>query len=170
MKIKNLWNKIVAKAKIKAKKPKPLTKRIAAKVAQQITKQTTKDVARQIQQLYLEHLKKKITLKELKAMLLYLIDDYVLVTYKEEVLTIRTEDIIKYERNCGTATIQLNLKKLSHSDDCYYYVLKIFPDTHSHVYSSNCLCFGDGYRACAKSIKDGRLDDFVDIVQQILRT
>ncbi len=164
-----IWNKIMAKTK--AKKPKQLTKRIAAKVAKQITKQTTKDVARQIQQLYLEHLKKKLTLKELKAMLLYLIDNYALVTYKEAVLTVQTEGIFRHysSNNYGSFNLNLHLKMLNYNE-CHYYILKIYPTGTRHIDSSGALCFGNGFRACEKSLQEGRIDDFVDIVQQILRT
>lgn len=158
-----IWNRVMAK------KVKPMTKVTAAKAA------------RKLQILYKKSFKKKLTIKELKAMLLYLIDEYASVTYEKNVLTIQTEDILMgyYNKNLGPAIIILDLKRAFEGKNPPYIEnssVKIkgldgyrFP--HRHVYSSSSdMCFGDGYSACRKSIIDGRLDDFFDIMQQMLRT
>ncbi len=127
-------------------------------------------IAKEIQSLFVKHLGKKIYIKEIKAMLVYLLDNYASVSYEKKLLTVRTEEIYSKGSNYGSADIKIDLKILG-KRDCHYYALHIYPTNCSdHVYSSGGLCFGEGWWASAKSLQEGRLDDFVDIVQQILRT
>ncbi len=127
---------------------------------------------KEIQTVVVTYLGKKITLKEIRAMLRYLLDNYNDVSYKKGVLTVKTEDIYSRGKNLGSFDIRLDLTNIGRGDDCHYYVLTLSPrERCGHIYSSSGrLCFGDGWNASLKSLKDGRIDDFVDIVQAILRT
>ena len=130
-------------------------------------------IAKEIQSLFVKHLGKKIHIKEIKAMLVYLLENYGAVSYKKNVLTIRTEDVYRHGYNIGPFDIILDLTRLKRGAagrDCHYYVLKLSPTRHNHIYSSGGLCFGAGWAVSNKCITEGRLDDFVDVIQQILRT
>ena len=131
----------------------------------------TAKVVKEIQTLFREQIGKKITLKEIRAMLRYLLDNYNDISYKKGVLTLQTG-----EYDAGIFDITLDLTKLGiKKSECHYHVLTLSPTPDKgggceHIYSSGRLCFGNGWSACQKSIAEGRLDDFVDIVQAILRT
>ncbi len=126
---------------------------------------------REIQTLMGKRNGKKITLKEIRAMLKYLLDNYNDVSYKKGILTLQTDDIICDDYNNGTFSLRLNLKIIFASAEGFVVGLKLEPRGCRHVYSSSGnLCFGNGYWAIKKCANDGRIDDFIDIVQQILRT
>ncbi len=127
-------------------------------------------VVKEIQTLFRKHIGKKIILKEIRAMLRYLLDNYNDVSYKKGVLTIQTDDIYRgYNR--GPHDIRLDFKRLGKRTSCHYDILTISPTSGGEpVHSSGCMCFGYGWEVCQKSVSDGRIDDFVDIVQAILRT
>ncbi|MCJ7828744.1 MAG: hypothetical protein MUP81_03265 [Dehalococcoidia bacterium] len=131
-----------------------------------------REIAIQIRKFY--KIGERPSLKETKAMLAYISDNYSLLHLANGVLKVRTENIYKGGTNYGSCVIILDLKRLVQSDG-YYYGLKLktpkgyrFP--HQHVFADSRLCFGDGGSAAKKSVVDGRLDDFLDIIQQILRT
>ena len=126
-------------------------------------------VVKEIQTIMGKRNGKKVSLKEIRAMILYLFDNYTGVSYKKNILTIQTDDIYARGHNYGPFVLRLNLKSIG-GKDCHYYMLTLTPVGNRHVYSSGRLCFGNGYNVCEKCANDGRLDDFVDIVQQILRT
>ena len=149
----------------RVKKPKPLTKRTIGKVT------------RQLQGLFKRSTGKTILLKELSAMLLYLIDDYASVIYDNNILKVQTDDVFGYDgQNIGPAIIILDIEKaLEHNaslseGSVEIKTIKRNRFSHRHVFSNSSLCFGNGYSACRQSLQDGRLDDFVSIVQQILKT
>ncbi len=134
-------------------------------------------IAKEIQALFVKHLGKKIYIKEIKVMLVYLLDNYSIVSYEKNTLTIQTEDIYREnEENIGPFAIVLDIKKLFEdydylNDENFGSGLKLKGATelHPHLCSSH-ICTGGGFYALKKCIKDGRIDDFVDIVQQVLRT
>ncbi len=151
-----------------------------AKKPKTMSKQDTIKAARKLQALYRKHLKKKLTIKELTEMLMYLRDEYVSVAYSNSILTVQTENIAGdgyyNSKSLGPAIIIIHLKEiLTHK---VYLEGRIYIKTptnvsfpHRHVMSTNSdLCFGDAYSVCKKSIEEGRLDDCVDVIQQVLRT
>lgn len=152
----------MAKAK---PKPKPLTKKTVGRVV------------RQLQKLYKQYTEKTIPLKEIKAMLRYLLDNYAAVSYSKNILTIQTEDIYRHGYNLGPYDIEINLQRIlknSTKDKFNSSGLKvenISGNHHPHVSSSSgWMCLGNGFYSSMQSVQQGRIDDFVDIVQQILRT
>lgn len=158
---------MMAKAK---PKPKPLTKRTIGKVC------------RQLQKLYKQYTEKTIPLKELRATLLYLIDNFASVTYSDNVLKVQTEDIVcDYQGSLGPAVIIFKIEQVFKSVKKYGYFndasLKVrdvhgYRFAHRHVFSdgNGILCRGRASGVLLKSFQQGRLDDFFDIVQQVLRT
>ncbi len=151
-----------------AKKPKPLTKRTVGKVA------------RRLQNLYKQYTKNTIPLKELKAMLLYLIDNYAAVIYDCDILKVQTDDII-CGGNLGPAVIIFKIEKALQESNRYSYFrnasLKVKDlrgkrFNHQHVFheGNGQLCRGSAKYVLQKRFQQGCLDDFFDVIQQVLRT
>ncbi|MCJ7828743.1 MAG: hypothetical protein MUP81_03260 [Dehalococcoidia bacterium] len=118
--------------------------------------------------------------KELKAILLYLLDNYVSVCLEKGILTVETEDLVgnRSGNNLGAAQITIDLKRACKDFLCFDSFLKVHsvqrPHSHfpnDHVgYEGKSLCPGEGRYALKKALREGRIDDFVDITKQILCT
>ncbi len=150
-------------------------KRKLTKKPKIVSKEPQHKIVKEIQTVMGKRNGKEISLKEVKAMLVYLLDNYDIVYYEKNVLTIQTEDIMYGGHNYGTYVLRLNLKTIFASESGFETGLTLTPKGRRHVYSSSGnLCFGSGprggYRAAQKCIRDGRIDDYVDIVQQVLRS
>ncbi len=150
-------------------------KRKMAKKPKIVSKEPQYKIVKEIQTVMGKRNGKKISLREVRAMLVYLLDNYDLVSYEKNILTIHTEDIFYGGHNYGTYILRLNLKGIFASESGFETGITFTPRGRRHVYSSSGnLCFGSGprggYRAAQKCIQDGRIDDYVDIVQQVLRS
>ena len=151
-------------------------KRKLAKKPQIVSDEPQRKIVKQIQTVMGERNGKKISLKEVKAMLIYLLENYDIVSYEKNILTVQTDDIYAHSgHNYGAFVLKLNLKRIFGRNDGWELGLTLTPRGTRHIFtSSGNLCFGSGlgggYRAAQKCIQDGRIDDYVDIVQQVLRS
>ena len=95
---------------------------------------------------------------------------------KEKRLAVVTKDILLERIQFGAFRIELYLDSLS-SDRPYYEVIALDPNrsssnddvTHPHV-QDNRLCEGDAQPAIKLALRQGRLLDFFQIVEQVLGT
>jgi hypothetical protein len=123
-----------------------------------------------------EMLKLQIDIENLKKDLVYLLDNYDYVNYKDGILTVQTDDICVEGVAFGPFDIILNVN--SNSEINYKFTCKALKpnrrDGHPHPNitsgDSGNLCVGKGYYALEKSFSQGRIGDFMDIVQRILNT
>lgn len=121
----------------------------------------------------------KTSTEDLKAALIYLLDNYDYVAYQNKELIVRTDDIfINYSNKMisfGPFDIVIDFERLPCNIEYLFICKALNPRTrsghpHPNISSSNKLCTGDGEAALKKCIADSRIGDFVDIIQQILRT
>lgn len=129
--------------------------------------------------------KSNLLVENFQSALIYLLDNYDYVSLRDMKLTVQTDDIFVTHKGSGTLVgfgafdIILDLNKLNYVEEDLTYAFRcraLNPRTingcytHPNLNSDNKMCVGEGYESLRKCLRDGRIDDFMDIVQQVLRT
>ncbi len=130
---------------------------------------------------------RRITTENLESALIYLLDNYDYVSFSDHTLTVRTDDIfVQHDgKNVGFGPFDVKLdlvvynKCIENMFTCKA-LNPILRDNHEHPNLSrynnssendrNRLCTGEGKDALGLTLIQGRIGDFFDMVQQILKT
>ena len=130
----------------------------------------------------LRNISTTISLQDVTKAFLYLVNTYDNVTLRNDTLTVMTEEIVlkhSEERkiSLGQFNIHLHLKEFRYGNVSQVFKCRaVTPKTYDGYEHPNIrsglwrLCCGDGKEAVKTSLVQGRIGDFVDIVQQILKT
>ena len=119
-----------------------------------------------------------ITEKSLANSIEYLMERYASMVYKNGVLTVQTDDIIleykKQKKNFGPFNIILDLNRTDSMISGLFAIRALSPVRNNNYIHPNvsdgALCCGEGEMTLWQCIRQGRIGDFMDIVQQILKT